>query len=101
MVAVVALATPLQARSDTPANDGWGYGHMMWDGGWGLGGGLMMILFWGIIIAAIVVAVRWAMTSQGGGSVGRSDALDRLRDRYAAGEIDDEEFERRKKMLEQ
>jgi putative membrane protein len=63
-------------------------------------GGLMMIAFWAGLIVLIVLAVRWL-----GGSAhhnrppeGRS-ALDILRERYARGEVDHDEFERRKQLL--
>jgi len=75
-----------------------GFGHMMWNGGHGLWGGLMMLLFWGLVIGLVVLAVR--------GFSGRSDAprgnsaLDVLKERYARGEIDEEEYERRKERLE-
>ncbi len=61
-------------------------------------GGLMMVVFWGLVIGLIVLAVR--------GFSGRSDttpppnALDILRERYAKGEIDEDEYERRKAKLE-
>lgn len=71
---------------------------MMWGGGYGMFGGLMMLVFWGVIIALIVLAVRWF--SDGGGRTGRRDAMDTLRERFAAGEIDEEEFNRRKRVLE-
>jgi len=81
-------ATPVLAHSE-------GYGpwgdHMM--GGWGYGpgilGGLMMLVFWGLIIALIVMAVRWFSDQRGGGGKS-SDALDILKDRLARGEIDPE-----------
>jgi putative membrane protein len=57
----------------------------------------MMILFWLLIVVAIVVVVRWLM---GQGKESRSDsALEMLRQRYARGEISREEFESRKKEL--
>jgi putative membrane protein len=57
----------------------------------------MMILFWLLIVVAIVVVVRWLM---GQGKESRSDsALEMLRQRYARGEISREEFESRKKDL--
>lgn len=72
---------------------------MMWGGGYGMFGGLMMILFWGIVIALIVFAVKWFSDNRGSGS-NRRDALDILRERFASGEIDEEEFDRRRKALE-
>lgn len=73
---------------------------MMWGNGWGMVGGLMMLLFWGAVIALIVLAVKWASDRQGGRAGTRRDAVDILRERFATGEIDEEEFERRKKALE-
>ncbi len=71
--------------------------HPMWWGVWGIGMMLMMFLFWMLVIVGIVVAIRWVI---GKGKVPRSDsALDILRERYARGEINKEEFEARKKDL--
>ena len=89
--AVASLADPADSRGD-------GFGHMMWGGGFGMAGGLMMLLFWGAIIALIVFAVRGF--SAGSGSGGKSDAAEILRERYAQGEIDEEEYERHKAKLE-
>lgn len=71
---------------------GWGAGSMM---GW-VGGGIMMIVFWALFIALIVWVVREA---GGRHSHSRSQALDILKERYAKGEIDKEEFESKKKDL--
>lgn len=73
---------------------------MMWGSGYGMVGGLMMLLFWGAVIVLIVLAVKWFTDNQAGGTRGRRDAVDILRERFAAGEIEEEEFERRKKALE-
>jgi putative membrane protein len=57
----------------------------------------MMILFWVLIIVAVVLGIRWLM---GQGKESQSDsALEVLRQRYARGEINKEEFESRKKDL--
>lgn len=76
--------------------DEYGYGHM-WGGGFGMmGGGLFMLVFLGVIIAISVIAVRWL--SDSGRSSG-SNALNILEERFARGEIDEEEFSRRKAAL--
>jgi len=68
----------------------------MW-GVWGIGMMLMMLFFWGLVIVAIVLGIRW-LVSQGKAS--RSDsALEILRQRYARGEINKEEFEAKKRDL--
>lgn len=75
--------------------------------GWGwMGLGMIgMVLFWALIIVAIVVLVRWL-----GGLPASSvpppalppskTAIDILKERYARGEIGKEEFERIKRDIE-
>ena len=70
----------------------WGHGSMM---GW-FGGGFMMIVFWVVIIALIVWAVREVSGRHPHSS---SQALNILKERYAKGEISKEEFESKKKDL--
>ena len=81
---------------------------MMWYGN-GLGvAELFFVLLWAafvvLVLVLIVLAIRWLLradrsvappppASQG------PNPLDILRERYARGEIDDEEFERRRKTL--
>jgi putative membrane protein len=71
---------------------------MFGEGGW-MGAG--MWLFW---IALIVIAVILIKAVAGTGSVsssGRQDSpLEILKARYARGEIDDKEFEHRRRELE-
>lgn len=98
LLGTTLAAAPASVMAD-PA-DGWGdgYGHMMGGWGYGLFGPLMMLVFWGAIIALIVLAVRWFSGNQT--PAARSDAMETLRQRFAAGEIDEEEFNRRKRVLE-
>ena len=76
---------------------GWGWGmHPMW-GVWGVGIGLMMLVFWGVVIVGLVLAIRWLVSQ---GRPPQSDrALDILRQRYASGEIGKEEFEAKNRDL--
>jgi putative membrane protein len=75
--------------------DYWGM-HYMW-GTWGIGMMLMMVLFWSLVIAALVLGIRWLLTQ---GREPRSDsAMDILRQRYARGEIDREQLEAMKREL--
>ncbi|MFQ5923249.1 MAG: SHOCT domain-containing protein [Anaerolineales bacterium] len=64
--------------------------------GWMLIGGLMMLLFWGGLIALAVMIIRALSGSTGSGQArpaSHGRALDILEERYARGEIDREEFE--------
>jgi len=64
------------------------------------GGGLFMLLFWGIVLVAIVVALRSRWTGEPGQDAEPGDsALEILGRRYARGEIDREEFEAKKRDL--
>ncbi|HET7833310.1 MAG TPA: SHOCT domain-containing protein [Gallionella sp.] len=67
--------------------------------GWGWGMGISMLLFWVLVIAAIVLLIKF--TASGGVDRSREkSALDILKERYARGEIEREEFEQKKRDLE-
>ncbi|HCE24946.1 MAG TPA: hypothetical protein DF282_20900 [Hyphomonas sp.] len=70
---------------------------MMWGGAHGWWGGLGMILFWGLIIAVAVFVFRMLTSNRVGET---RDAIDILKERYARGEIDEDEFQRRKQQLQ-
>lgn len=80
---------------------GWGgQGYGMWGMGWF--GGIMMVLFWAVIIVGVFLVVRYLVSGQGGGAgtARGADPMDILKERYARGEIGTQEFEERKKILE-
>ena len=74
--------------------DGW---HM---GGWGWGWGILWVaLFWALVIAGLVLLVRYlARSNQPVGPRGEQP-LEILKRRYARGEISREEFEEKKRDL--
>ena len=68
--------------------NGWGYALMA----------VSMVLFWGVVILGIVALGRYlTRSSQSGAAVGapRRTAEEVLAERFARGEIDDEEYHRR------
>ena len=72
-------------------NQGWHMGPGMMGGG-----GIFMIVFWILVLVALVFFIKWLIQSTssgraGGGSSNR--ALEILKERYARGEIDNTEFE--------
>lgn len=98
------------ALAATPAVAQYGGGYYgrggMWDHGWAgmILGPIMMVLVIAAIVAAVIVLVRWlspGSRASGGGSAGGDRALDILRERLARGEIDEEEYTRRRRALEE
>ncbi len=89
---VAALAPGLVSAQDRSWDWQWGMHPMPWMwGAWGFAMMIMMVAFWVAVIAAIVTGIRWL---GGHGSASRSDrAVEILRERYARGEIDKQEFE--------
>ena len=71
---------------ERPWDWGWGMhpGWWMWGAG-GVAMMLMMLLFWGLVIAGLVLGVRWLVRQ--GRDEGAARALDILRERYARGEM--------------
>ncbi len=94
---------------------GWGFGNGMM--GWGFGTGFngyagnggfwwmglvgmaIQLIFWLIIISVGVFLFRRYFQRPSSGSHGFDNALSQLQERYARGEIDSEEYQRRKADL--
>jgi putative membrane protein len=86
---------------------------MMWGYGWGWGYwlcmGVAMVLFWGLVIAAIaaiaaiVAIVRYAGSSRDTSRLtpasGQAHPDQVLAERFARGEIDEDEYKRRGELL--
>ena len=82
------------------------WGGMM--GGMGWMGMIFQILFWILLLVLLVLLIRWLLQGpedreRGRGSPAPGDdrgrALEILKERYARGEIDKEEFEQKKRDL--
>jgi len=78
--------------------------HDMGGIGWsmGFGGWIFMIFFWGLVILGIVAVVKWLTGSSRPSDIAPpKTARQILEERYTKGEIDREEFEQKKRDLEQ
>jgi len=100
---------------------GWNNGgHGYWASGWTSGSwmGVGMVLFWGAVIVGLVLAIRWAAQSRAqvatgatpaaapvtwpassDPSAGNARALARLGERFADGELTEEEYCHRREVL--
>ena len=102
LAAAVVLGTGVSSQALADATGD--YHGSMWHGGWGgmIFGPLMMILVVAVIVALVVVALRW-LGSTGHGvppqALPGKTPLDILKERFANGEIDREEFEERRRVL--
>ena len=106
-VAVVLVSTWAWAEgSSDPQKYAYGPHMMGWGGGWSgmMFGPLFMIFILVVIIAVAILFVRWlGGLSQGAARHQPAPAfrtpLDILKERFARGEIDKEEFEDRRRVL--
>lgn len=75
----------------------WGYGYNIMGCGLGFSwlGFAANIIFWVLLIALIIMFAKWILRTSGS----RNSALDILKERYAKGEINKEEFEQKKKDI--
>lgn len=102
LFAGMALLESSPAFSQQP--QGQYYGPHMWDGGWHgwFFAPIMMIFFLGLAVVVVVLLLRWLGGPGHGGAPhshpGRAP-LDILKERFAKGEIDKEEYEERRRIL--
>lgn len=73
--------------------------HDMNEWGWGMGfGWFFMLLFWALVILGIV-AIAKRMAGGSGGARPKT-AIEILQERYARGEIDQQEYQQKRRDLE-
>ena len=77
---------------------GWYSNGMGW-GGW-VAMSLVMVLFWALVIFAVVAIFRGTgRNTRGHGSDEQRDAMTILDERFARGEIDEDEYRARREVL--
>jgi len=102
-LALVALAVALAATGPAAAHTGDDGAHHH-DGQMGTHGGMGWSMGWGawFLWPALLLlggVAAYALLTRSGDSGGSDDAMSALRERYARGDIDEEEFERRRQTL--
>ena len=104
IILIVPVLWPYsQALAQTGGYGGWGMGPGMM-GNWGMGGfgGIFMMVFWILILVGLIFLIKWLIQSTSrnkGIGDGESRAIDILKERYARGEIDKDEFDSKTKDL--
>lgn len=70
----------------------WGWGHMAF-------GGTMMVVFWGGIILLAVLLARGLGAGERRDAPSRQSPIEILQERFAKGEIDQKEYDDRRRIL--
>ena len=99
---VLVSASAMAQQQPGPGCGPWG----MWDGGWyGMFfGPIMMVLFVAALVIVVVLLVRWLGGTSHGPAMpppSGKTPLDLLKERLARGEIDKEDYEERRRILEE
>lgn len=61
-------------------------------------GVVMMIFFWGIGLVVLVLLIRWALGTKTPNANSAKEILDK---RFAKGEIDEEEYRKRRSLMDE
>ena len=96
LMSVIPLTQTAISCAQGPGSPMGNWGHMM---GSGYGGGFMWLIIAVLVGVAIYFLLQRSKSKGGDGSVIETP-LDMLKQRYAKGEINEEEFSRKKKDLE-
>jgi putative membrane protein len=99
-IATLAIPLLIVAAGTAAAHSGGGHSGGMMGSSWGLFGagmGLWGLLWMGLLIAVPLYLVYALLDNESGSDDSRP--LSVLRERYARGELTDEEFERRREQL--
>jgi putative membrane protein len=104
LAGVLNLAVTASAWGQQPQDNYHGT-HMMWNGGWWQGmffGPIFIVLLIGLVVAVVVLLLRrsgGSITDSESSKPSHKDPLDILKNRFARGEIDKDEYEERRRIL--
>ncbi len=93
--ALMTVPAVAQTYGDHPHMGAWGWGGMMF-------GPIKMIVFIAVAVVVVVLLVRWLSGPVHGGALNSPPGKkpsDILKERFAKGEIDTEEFEERQRVM--
>lgn len=94
LLAGLLLPMGVLAHSDDGMFDGHMFGSGMWVG-W-----MLMVIFWVIGVTLFILFIKWIVDQGKRERQHDKTPLDMLKERYAKGEIDDKEFEEKKRKLQ-
>ena len=99
--AIVGLAITAPAFAETRQAGDWGYHGMMWNGGmhW-IMGPIMMLMFLIVVVAVVVIVIRSIGGTAKSDRTSSNSARRILEERFARGEIDEDEFRKKKRALD-
>lgn len=105
LLVITSFSGPVAAHSGDDGvhhHDGWMGSHDGWGGSMFGGLGFFWMLLWTVVLIGIPVALVYLLVSRRESINGTTedDALALLRQRYAQGEIDEDEFETRRAKLQ-
>jgi uncharacterized membrane protein/Zn-dependent protease with chaperone function len=109
-IGLIAASSPSKALEHSQFGKAVSMMMMMDDGHWGWGSWILTtfatVVFWALVITAVVLLARYLLslsqrTTGTTHATGASDAEQVLAERYARGDIDDDEYKRRLGLLRQ
>ena len=97
MILIIVFMLPVAAFADVEGcGFMWGWNQMM---NFGFGGGIFMMFIFAIVIGLIIYFVITNTKSNRSARESNETSLDIVKERFAKGEITEEEFEKMKKVL--
>lgn len=97
MILIIVFMLPVAAFADVEGcGFMWGWNQMM---NFGFGGGIFMMFIFAIVIGLIIYFVITNTKSNRSARESNETSLDIVKERFAKGEITEEEFEKMKKAL--